>query len=253
MPKTNDFDWDQICFETDPMQILSLSHNKREIDLPLTQAPINFSVLRSDGLSSYRWGVNTSKNGDAYVYCRDVRSAEKITFHASGKQHISITPGTAADAGMDNRFMNEWTEPEFEQEAIATFSLIFPPWGVGRRYEPEKLTKDELLIVGHKEKLVVVYFFIVNSTKKMQGRLSHIVLGELLLRPGKTLHIIAWKEPQNNLMDRIRSAIPHASLNFSKEELQEGDYTLNFHGYRGLNSAYMLNVPIHYTPPAEAS
>lgn len=107
MPKINDFDWDEICFETDPMQIISLSRSKGEIDLPLTQAPINFSVLRSDGLSSYRWGVNTNKNGDAYVYCRDVPSAEKITFHASGKQHISITPDTAARTGKDNRFMNE--------------------------------------------------------------------------------------------------------------------------------------------------
>ena len=253
MPIMNDIDWDRICFETDPMQIISLSRSKGEIDLPLTQAPINFSVLRSDGLSSYRWGVNTSKNGDAYVYCRDVRSAEKITFHASGKQHISITPDTAVRTGKDNRFMNEWTEPEFEQEAIATFSLIFPPWGVGRRYEPEKLTKDELLIIGHKEKLVVVYFFIVDSAKKMQGRLPHIVLGELQLRPGNTLHIIAWKEPENNLMDRIQSTIPQVSPDLSKQEFEEGDYTLNLHGYRGLNSAYMLSVPVHYTPPAEAS
>ena len=149
--------------------------------------------------------------------------------------------------------MNEWTEPEIEQEAIATFSLIFPPWGVGRHYESEKLTKDELLIIGHKEKLVVVYFFIVESAKKMQGHLPHIVLGELQLRPGKTLHIIAWKEPENNLMERIQSAIPQVSLGLSKQELEEGDYTLNLHGYRGLNSAYMLSVPVHYTPLDEAS
>lgn len=253
MPKTNDIDWGQICFETDSMQTLSLSRSKENIDLPLTRAPINFSVLRSDGLSSYRWGVNTSKNGDAYVYCRDVRSAEKITFHASGKQHISITPDTAANTGMNNRFMNEWVEPEFEQEAIATFSLIFPPWGVGRSYGPEQLTKDELLIIGHKEKLVVVYFFIVDSTDNLQGGLPHIVLGEVPLRPGKTLHIIAWKEPQNNLLERIHSVIPHASLNFSKQDFEEGDYTLNIHGYRGVNSAYMVNVPVKYTPPSETS
>ena len=127
-------------------------------------------------------------------------TAEKVSFHASGKQHISITPYTATHVGMDNRFMNEWTEPEFEHEAIATFSLIFPPWGVGRRYEPEKLTKDELLIVGHKEKLVVVYFYIVDSAKNMKSHLPHIVLGMLPLRPGKTLHIIAMKEPQNDLI-----------------------------------------------------
>ena len=252
MPKTNDFDWDQVCFETDSMQLLSISRSKREIDLPLTQAPINFSVLRSDGLSSYRWGVKTSRNGDAYVYCRDVGTAEKITFHASRKQHVSITPKTAAHAGMD-RFMNQWTEPKFGQKAIAMFSLIFPPWGAGRHYEPEKLTKDELLIIGHKEKLVVVYFFIVDSAKKMQGHLPHIVLGELPIRPGKTLHIIAGKEPENNLMGRIRSAILHVSLALSKQKLEEGDYTLNVHGYREVNSAYMISAPVHYTPPSETA
>ena len=253
MPKTNDFDLTKMCFESDTMQVLSLSHSKRDIDLPLTQAPINFSVLRSDGLSSYRWGVKTHKNGDAYVYCRDIRTAEKVSLHASGKQHISFTPDTAAQLGKGNRFMNEWTEPEFEQEATATFSLIFPPWGVGIRYEPKKLTKDELLIVGHKEKLVVVYFYIVDSAKKMKSRLPHIVLGELPLRPGKTLHIIAMKESQNDLMDRIRSAFTQVSLNLSEQELKEDDYTLNFQGYRGPNSAYMVNVPVHYTPPPETS
>ena len=253
MPKTNDFDLAKICFESDSMQVLSLSSSKRDIDLPLTQAPINFSVLRSDGLSSYRWGVNTNKNGDAYVYCRDIRTAEKVSLHASGKQHISFTPDTAAHLGMGNRFMNEWTEPEFEQEAIATFSLIFPPWGVGKRYEPKELTKDELLIVGHKEKLVVVYFYIVDSAKKMKSHLPHIVLGELPLKPGKTLHIIAKMEPQNDLMDRMRSAFPQVSLNFSEQGLEEDDYTITFQGYRGLNSAYMVNVPVHYTPPSETS
>lgn len=100
---------------------------------------------------------------------------------------------------------------------------------------------------------MVVYFFIVDSAKKVQGRLPHIVLGELQLRPGKTLHIIAWKELENNLMDRIQSTIPQVCPSFLKQDFEEGDYTLNLHGYRGPNSAYMLSVPVHYTPPAEAS
>ena len=253
MPKRKDFNVEQICFESDSMQVLSLSRSERDFRFPLTQGPINFSVLRGDGLLSNRWGVHTNNKGDAYVYCRDLPDAEKASLHASGRQHICITSEMAARIGADSRFGNVWTEPEFEGEAIATFSLLFPPWGVGRRFEPTKITKDELLVVGHKEKLVVVCFFLVDSTKKMRGRLPNFVLGQLRLRPGKTLHIIAWKEPQNNLMDRIRSVFPQISPTLSELELGEDDYTLCFQGYRRPNSAFMVTVPVRYTPAGETS
>ena len=253
MPKANKLDSGQLCFESDSMQVLSLSRKNSALELPVTKAPINFSVLRSDGLSSNRWGVSTHKNGDAYVYCRDVPDAEKVSLHASGQQHISITSKTAERTGADNRFGPVWKEPEFEREAIPTFSLIFPPWGVGMRYEPKDLTKDELLIVGHREKLVVVHFFIVDSTKKMNGRLPHFVLGRVPLRPGKMLYIIAWKEPQKDLMERIRSVFPQISPTFSELELGADDYTLCLQGHRGPNSAFMVTVPVHYTPPPEAT
>ena len=249
----NNFDFSQIHFESDLMQVISLTRRKSDFEFPLKHGPINFSVLMNDHFSSNRWGVNTNKKGDAYVYCRDVPNAEKVSLHTSGKQHISIKSEPAKRTRGNNRFMNEWTEPDFEKEAIATFSLIFPPWGVGMPLAPKKWTKDELLIVGHKEKLVVVSFFIVDSAKKMHSRLPHFKLGELRLRPEKTLHIIAWKEPQNNLMDTIRSVFPKVSPTFSELELSEGDFTLHFQGYRRPNSAYMVAVPVHYTPPAESS
>ena len=255
MPKVRDFDFGQICFESDSMQVLSMSHKGRDdSEFPVTQGPINLSVLKSDGLLSHRWGVKTNHKGDAYVYCRDVPRAEKVSLHASGRQHISFTSQTSAHLGADCRFGNVWKEPDFESDAIATFSLVFPPWSAGLRPEERRtLTKDELVIVGHREKLVVVSFFIVDSAKKMQGRLPHFVLGQLPLRRGKTLHIIAWKEPQNNLVDRIRSIFPQASLTFSQLDLGEDDYTLWVQGYRGPNSAYMVTVPIHYTPRSETA
>ena len=253
MTKRNKFDLGQICFGSDSIQVLSISRNNSVLELPLNKAPINFSVLRSDGLSSNLWGVRTSRNGDAYVYCRDVPDAEKVSLHASGRQHISVTSKVAERRGSDSRFGPVWEEPEFEREAIATFRLIFPPWGVGVRYEPKELTKDELLIVGHSEKLVVVNFFIVDSTKRMECRLPYFVLGQVPLRPGKTLYIIAWKEPQKDLAERIRSVFPHISQTFSERELGEDDYTMCFQGHRGPNSAFMITVPVHYTPPLEST
>ena len=241
----------QIHFESDFMQVLSLSPNKKEFEFPLKTGPINFSVLRSDGLLSNRWGVTRNNKGDAYVYCRDNPNAEKISLHVSRRQHISIRSETAKRIGAEGRFGNVWSEPEFEGTAIATFSLVFPPWGVGIRPNSLGVKRDEFLIVGHREKLVVVSFFIVDSDKKMQGSSPHFVLGQLPLRPGKTLYIIALKEQQNNLKDRIRGIFPHVSHSFYEMQAAESDYTLCVQGYRGPNSAYIVTVPVHYTPPSD--
>lgn len=250
----HDFDFSQIHFESDLMQVLSLSHRSNRVEFPLTQGPINFSVFRSDALLSNRWGVRTNKKGDAYVYRRDAPRAEKVSLHRSGRQHIAITSQTAARVGADSRFGPIWTEPEFEGKAIATFSLLFPPWGVGMSPEPTMQTKDELWIVGHREKIVVVSFFVVDSVKEMRGQLPHFVLGRLRLRPGRTLHVIAWKEPQKDLMNQIRNVLPQVSRSLPEPpSLGEKGYTLCVQGYRGSNSAYMVTVPVHYTPRSETS
>ena len=248
LPSLNKFDFSQIDFDAGLMQVLSISHSEQKAELPLRKPPINFSVLRSDGLFSKRWGVITNKKGDAYVYCRDEPDGEKVSFHPSGRQHISITSKVAEKVNADGRFGPVWTEPEFKQDAIATFSLIFPPWGFGVKLEPPKRQKDEFWIVGHREKLIVVRFFIVDTAKKMRGKVPHIVLGQLPLREGKTLHIIAWKEPQNNLMDGIRRAFPEISSTLSELNLGEDDFTLNLQGFQSSNSAFMVTVPVHYTP-----
>ena len=250
MPKLNDFDPDQICFDADTMQVLSVSRNNNH-NLPLTQAPFNFSVLRSDSLLSNRWGISTNKKGDVYIYSRD-SNAEKISLHASGRQHISITSEIAALAGAHSRFGPVWTQPQFDQEAIATFSLLFPPWGVGLPLDSTKFTKDELLIVGHEEKIVVVSFFLVDSTIHMQVQRPHFIIGRIPIQTtGNTLHVISWKEPQKNLKDTIRAIFPQASATLSELHLPEDDYTLNVQGFRQPNSAYMVTVPVHYTPSSQ--
>ena len=251
MPKLSDFDFNQINFETDSMQVLSISQSEKDFIFPLTQSPINFSVLGSDGRLSNSWGVNTDSKGDAYVYRRDVPGAGKVSLHASGRQHISITSKMAERIGVDSRFGPVWSQPEFEQDTIATFSLLFPPWGIGISPKPSKSTRDELIIISDREKMVVVSFFIVDSTKEMRSQTPHLLLRQLLLQPGRTLHVIAWKEPQNDLMDRIREVFPEISMTITNLKLGKGDMTLCLQGFRGPNSAFMLTVPVHYTPPSK--
>ena len=185
------------------------------------------------------------------MYCRDNPEAEKVSLHALGRQHISVRREVAKRLGLGTRFGNVWFEPEFEPEAIATFSLLFPPWSVGLELAdiPKQGKKDELFIVGHREKVVVVAFFIVDADRNIQGRVPHIVLGRLPLREGKTLYLIAWKEPQRDLMDRVRRVFPQASWKCSELGLDDGEYAMCVQGYRQPNSAYMVVVPVHYTSP----
>ena len=82
----------EISFDSDTMQVLAVSGTEKVFDFPLREGPIRFSVVRCDGKVSNRWGVGLSGKGDAYIYCRDVPDAEKVSLHASGRQHISITP-----------------------------------------------------------------------------------------------------------------------------------------------------------------
>ena len=251
MPKVILNDFSQIRFDQDAMQVVSISPRKKELDLPLTKGPVNFTVLKGDGTRSNRWKIKINAKGDAYVICRDIPNLEKVSLHASGRQHISIDRKVAQSLGATNRFGPEWREPEFDSEAIPTFTLLFPPWGVGLAMDDfvKGIKKDELLIVGHSEKLVVVAFFLVAAGKNMRGHRPHIVIGRLPVMGGKILHVIAWKERQNNLMDQIRSAFPHASQAFSEIDLEGGDYTMCFQGYRKPNSAYMVRVPVRYTSP----
>lgn len=247
-----------LCFESDTMQVLSLSSRHRDPKLPLTRGRINFTVMRSDGKVSNRWGVKVERAGDAYVFCRDNPNMEKVSLHASGRQHIAFPRESEAieKIGPKNRFRPVWTQPTFQSEAIATFTLMFPPWGVGLDLSDlvnrRKAKNDELLIVGHNEKLLVVGFFILESGRNMRGRMPHIVLGELPLTEQKVLHVIAWKEPQKDLVDKIQNTFPHVAQTSLELGLHEGDYTMHAQGFRAPNSAFMVVVPIHYTPPEDS-
>ena len=148
---------------------------------------------------------------------------------------------------MRSRFGPIWSEPQFEHEAIATFTLLFPTRGVGIRPEAAGITKNELVIVGHKDKIVVVSFFIADSKKKMLGRIPHFVLGRIPLQ-GRTLRVFAWKETQTDLLDKVWAALPCICQSVSEWELREDDYILNLHGFIAPNSAYMVAVPVRYVP-----
>ena len=230
----------EVSFQDDQMQVLSLSRGGAEIDFPLTAAPIDFSVLSDEGLS-VRWGVSVGPNGDAYIYNRDVPNAEKISLHASGDQHIAIADETAIRVGAASRFGPRWTEPVFDRGAVPTFSILFPPWGV-TDMRPENLArkKGELLIVGHVERVVVVGFFVMDASRKLHVNAPHFVLGKLALRPGRVLHVVAWKEPENDLKTLLRASLAQVTPPLPEAK----DLVVDFQGFRAPNSAFMVAVPV---------
>ena len=237
------------------LQAISVSKDG-EFELPIRTPPVNFAVLREDGKVSNTWGVTVAGRGDAYIYCRDSMKGQKVSLHASGKQHVSFDKSvTSLDHFQGNRFMNQWREPVFDKEAVATFALVFPVWGVGLTYAQMKdalstWRKNELYIVGHDGDLTLVLFFILDAGKTLvhRGPGSSLVIAELSLRPGKTLHVVACREPEGEFRKSIEMALGQVTTEFTERGMDAGEYGLCFTGNWGQTN-YMVALSATYTPP----
>ena len=161
------------------------------LTLPSRESPIHFAVQQENRLTSNAWGVHVENTGDAYVYCRHNLKGQKISLHRSGKQHISLDESFVSQMGSSDRFMNQWREPHYTQETIATFRLLFPAWGVGlseeqRRTAKSAWNKNDLLIYGHDEFMTVVSFVIADdgvTIRKKKGSYASCPIGILPLSP----------------------------------------------------------------------
>ena len=78
MTKLAKFDFKKIDFNEDPVQVLYLSHGKRESELPLRKSPVNFSVFRNEGLFFQSLGSKYEQEGRRlYILPRQSRVAKK--------------------------------------------------------------------------------------------------------------------------------------------------------------------------------
>ena len=241
----NEMTWDE--------QLIRWKRN--EMDFPKRKSPINFAVQMKNGLTSNAWGVRVKDTGDAYIYCRNNMRGQKVSLHASGEQHISFdknAPGMERFTG--SRFMNQWQEPEYEREAIATFRLLFPPWGIGLNAEQRDTSrsrwdKNHILVEGHDELLTVVSFVIIDDDKtlrKQEGSAPMSLLGVLQLRQGKKLCVVAGWQPQGNLRTIVEGAVKKIRIPAEQvvpEDFTGKDFSLCLTGYSSTNSAYMLAIP----------
>ncbi len=227
--------------------MLSLSTGE-EAQVPITKNPIRFAVFYRNGRTSNAWGVRVTDTGDAYIYCRDNMAGQKVSLHASGKQHISIKPNQNTPNLTHREFMNQWYEPE---EGSATFKLIFPYWGVQLKEDQVKDSiwkKNDILIEGHHEFLTVVSFFIVNEKAVMtKGPFPVFLMGELPLTPGKKLGITAGWEPDNGFKTKVKEALSQTARSVSEKSLAQTN-VLCLMGWNGPNSAFMTTLSVTYRP-----
>ena len=170
------------------------------IELPLRAAPIRFAVTGEGGFTSNSWGVYLVKKGDAYVRCRDAMTDQKVSLHASGKQHIRISDSASRKPSLPgDGFMNQWWEPKHGKKAVPTLRLLFPPWGLSldarqRAKVQDKWDKNDVLIPAHAEMVTVVSFVILDDSvrlRKEEGSPPSAPLGALKLGTGKSLFVIA--------------------------------------------------------------
>ena len=155
-----------------------------------------------------------------------------------------ITPG---------RFMNQWSEPHYVQEAVPTFRLLFPAWGIGLSEEQRgeaKSTwnKNDVLIDGHDELLTVVSFVIADdgvTIRKKEGSYTSYPMGILPLRPGKRLCVIAGWEPEGDLKILAEDALRKIDASkFLTEENRGNVFSICLTGYSSPDSIFMVVAPV---------
>ena len=103
-----------------------------DLEHPIRRSPVQFSIMRRNGLSSNAWRVWVEKHGNAYIRSRDHLQDLKISLHKSGKQHIAFTSESKHQMTAGNRFWDQWWEPDHYRgpEVVPTFNLFFPSWAL---------------------------------------------------------------------------------------------------------------------------
>ena len=140
--------------------------------LPLKQSPINFAVIRHNGLSSDPWLVRVDKKGDIYILCRDNMDHMKVSLHKSGVHQIAFVVESGLEMTEGNRFWQRWSEPHYAEgsKGVPTLRLLFPSWSLEvtpetRQKKSSIWDKTQVWIEAAEEPLATeVSFFVTDDT-----------------------------------------------------------------------------------------
>ena len=210
--------------------------------LPLKQSPINFAVIRLNGLSSDPWLVRVDKKGDIYILCRDNMDHMKVSLHKSGVHQIAFVAESGLEMTEGNRSWQRWSEPDYAEgsKAVPALRLLFPSWGLEvtpetRQEKSPIWDKTQVWIEAAEEPLATeVSFFVTDDTVtnfEVNGVKPCVPVGVLPARPGKTLWAIASHRTEDNLKEWAQDLINQLAADQEiKEKLSDtatGD-TLRF-------------------------
>ncbi|WP_420461665.1 hypothetical protein [Candidatus Palauibacter sp.] len=184
---------------------------------------------------------------------------QKVSLHASGKQHITVPAKPVSIDEMSDRFLNQWYEPEFSEQAVATFQILFPSWGNKLNHEQRELQraawkKNDILIEADDESLIVVSFIIMAEDRvlrKAEGPWPSELVGILPLREGKKLWVLTSRGLEGNLKENITASFKHIDpRELVPENLFGKTISLSLTGVAGdnPNSVWMVVVPVVYSP-----
>ena len=198
-----------------------------DIELPLRESPVRFSIMRSNDLSSNAWRVWVEKDGSAYIRSRDHLQDIKISLHNSGKQHIAFTPESTHQMSEGNRFWDQWWEPDHYRgpQVVPTFNLFFPSWALTltqaiRDSNPKIWNKNQISIEAAETPMATVISFVitdddVNMRFSTTGESRHFPMAILPLRHGKTLWAVIWHRPEGNMQVLAKQGMSGLAANFA--------------------------------------
>ena len=93
---------------------------------------IRFALGDPEGLSSLSWRVWVTREGDAYIACRDNYRELKVSLHQSGRWRIGLTTEGAEATkhlrppGVD-RAWDVWSRPTATEGVIIGYRILFLP------------------------------------------------------------------------------------------------------------------------------
>ena len=198
-----------------------------DLELPIRESSVRFSVIRSNGLSSNAWRVWVDDHGNAYIRSRDHLQNLKVSLHKSGKQHIAFTPESTHQMSEGNRFWDQWWEPDHYRgpQVVPTFNLFFPSWALAltqaiRDSNPKIWNKNQISIEAAETPMATVISFVitdddVNMRFSTTGESRHFPMAILPLRPGKTLWAVIWHRPEGNMRVLAEQGMSELAANFA--------------------------------------
>ena len=200
---------------------------RNDLELPLRESPVRFSIMRSNGLSSNAWRVWVEKDGNAYIRSRDHLQDLKISLHKFGKQHVAFTPESKHEMTEGNRFWDQWWEPDHYRgpQVVPTFKLYFPSWALTltqaiRDSNPRVWDNNQIAIEAAETPMAtVISFVITDDDVKMRfntiGDSRNFPLAILPVRPGKTLWVVACYRPEGDMQSLAEQGMSAFAENYA--------------------------------------